>query len=485
MFNVIIYFIKCIIRKVFLIINLKTMTTEITKVTEAAEAKGLIETPEVTTSMNESKQSAWKLVEDKLSIAQNFLEQYPELLYLGIEWVQNTAALNTNSDSSSLAEHLCPWVDPSKLVELNKTLTTLVLQRLVEENKIEEFIGSNDDHHIEFLRPNPERVSELFKRIQDSLSGCKHSLSLSTTLAIHDAWKSPKVQQLISDPLEFDHEEILIKAINEAPNQFPSIWKLDENGKNLLLKLLGCQFQILQFNQLENTSASLESILELSDEEFELKMSEAALDLAWAAGAVTQSEAKTMITPVLEWFLSTWDILREIRQRGLNANDGYDLKLNDQATKYGFDISIPNQRAMTRIASMLRLTKSDDAQALLNAYEALPTEQIDTITKELNTSWLEWKKSIKLEFLPDLLLNTQSRTKSLSGTIEEVMPSIYSLVANWREYLNSSNKWDTNGEFTIWIRQLAILAKTQKMSEYTPIRKHTQNNYAWVDIKKK
>lgn len=236
-----------------------------------------------------------------------------------------------------------------------------------------------------------------------------------TDLAINDLGKlgalQDRVKQFSNLPGSVDHDVLMLRGLSEDATLSPSFWALMPEQRELVLDGLRSGVNISQIMQLENVPASLTGLAEISEPARKLHMFHSLYDLAGAAGHKVQNGSVTVSEPTLQNYRNVIESLEGLGT-DKTAQEAYDEYVSRKAFEFGLDARVPEDYAVTRLATMMRKSNPEEAQQIRAVFEGLHVNTQAILTAELTRSGIDDGIATLIYYAPALLLNLQQQAET-------------------------------------------------------------------------
>lgn len=278
-------------------------------------------------------------------------------------------------------------------------------------------VRSHADDTLEILREAGE--------LAGAAPGNAEAVGVDALIAytvLNDLGKVKSVVAKINDELqrhgeaaEIDHDKILRIALERYPEVAPSFARLPEPLQKVFVASLSADFNFGQLLQAENVPASLLGLVGMEQRALDFYMLHVLFDIAGAAGHVRHDGSVVMTESTYRGFEIGWEAVRELT-RGASASEVYDAFLTNKVAPLGIDASTKQGRAIGRIACMLRMSSTAEADGLKKAFAELPRAERAILEKELNQTGIGDGFATLLYYAPATLANAK---KALADAGEE------------------------------------------------------------------
>ncbi|MCB9027387.1 MAG: DUF1152 domain-containing protein [Bdellovibrionaceae bacterium] len=382
------------------------------------------------------------------------------------------------------AKNLSEKIFGLKHIEFDRTITGLLVIKWLLTDDFEIFTAPQDTNN-KLTKDNFKELS-LFTR--EILSENNAIDAMLTYMTLSDLGKVTEVIDRIKNEMgnvNVDHDKVLIKALKEKPEWFPSFQRLSETYKNRIVHGLQAEFNVAQFVQGENVPASLSGLRGLDQADLDLYLLHSIADIAGAAGHINSQGSMVLNNPTYENFRNAVKSLQALSE-GSSEIEVYNAHLRLKAESLNqLNRSNPSalilnhdsieHRSIIRLAAMLRINDSEKLNALIDSYLNHPAKFI--LNKVMNISGMEDLNSILLYYSPALLKNItdayikdqkfRSDLISYKAGLDKglsIMAELYQLGQSHIKNVKGS------GVFTLQISDIAEAAKTPQVIDEMSIR---------------
>jgi hypothetical protein len=468
---------------------------------------------------------------DPVEIISTVYQRYPEMGWLtGDVNITPESSISPDPSKKTIGEQIFPGMAKESVVEFNRTAVGILNLVWVMQGDYESFTACQKSEvklsreSFEELRrytlsilPEVEdfrtmiiymvindlgKIPQFIEKVRAKKIG---SLALNTVtigsalnaIAEFAMGKSSGLISGIASDLnktlgaeDVDHDVVLVQGLQAAPEQSPSFLELRGKDRGTLLTGLQARFNIGQFIQGENVPASLEGLHGTDKRGLDFYLLHALYDIAGAAGQFVQNGSAVMTEPTYQGFKLANGSINELLQ-GKSMTEVYDLFLEQKMGPCGLDISQPQQRAVARLACMLRYSNQQEVAEMQDAFASLHPNIQAILEQELNRSGVDDGFATILYYSPAVLANT---LKSFQGDKKQALILGFTTLAQvYQEARISLKKRPGNGVFTVMSKDLATLASqdpTKLQTSKFGIKKIGENaevsigEYATVDSAK-
>lgn len=384
------------------------------------------------------------------------VQLYPEMKWLTGEVHATPEGILSDTLNDSLSKQLFG----KQHIEFDRTANGIAFLNWVLGRRYDEFIQPQGAL-LKLSRESFDRLHEYTKRI---LKTPEDVDAMITYMVINDLGKIDSIVKYVETTLgvkDVDHDKILFKALKQHPEISPSFQRLSSHHKALILNGLEANFNIGQFMQGENVPASLAGLSGLDKESLDFYLLHALSDLSGAAGHVKSVGSVVMTDHVFRNFESAVKAIEGF-SKGHSPKQVYNNFLADRAAGLGLDVSKPTERAMTRIALMLRASTPTEAKEIEEVFSALPKNVQAILTHELNLSGIEDGTAILLYYSPATLANAKAALKNAGDPLASrhgLEIGLMTFARLFQEGRIEAKGRQGNGVFTVFLGKIAEAAK--------------------------
>jgi hypothetical protein len=412
------------------------------------------------------------------SVLRQFMADYPELAMLAGNVAATPEGLIVPNGDQKLSELLyC-----EQKIELDRTLVgVLCLKWLLEKD-----YGSFTACQPEAVRLTPESFEELSFYTEEVINKPVMQQALTTFLiirnlakinaegldsmvtymGINDLTKISAVVEDIKNQWEVenvDHDKLLFWALQHHPEISPSFLRLEPEYRKLILESLSAEFNVGQFIQGENVAASLSGLWRLTTDALNFYLLHAVCDVAGAAGHVNQKGSVVMTEPTWQGFKMAIHSLCKLTEGVASPLSAYDHYLGERAALVGFDLNNETDRALTRIACMLRSFDLESGKKIRSVFSTLPANIQSLLTQELNRNGVDNGWASLLYYSPAALANAQAAFKEQQDPewFEKGLEvGLLAFGRAFHEGMVATKGRKGSGVYTLMVSDLAVQAKT-------------------------
>ncbi len=356
-----------------------------------------------TVSTGETK----KEVASSVKIVKSLVEKYPEMGWLTGNVDATPEASIVEQTEGTIGKQIFPNLDKQNLIEFDRAAVGILALQWAMNGDYENFTACQKKS----TKLTSESFAKLQKYTKEILQNPEDFKAMETFMVINDLGKIRSVVEGIAEKsgvTDVDHDKILLVGLEQYPDISPSFQKLSSRHKELILNGLKTKFNIGQFIQAENVPASLEGLMDIDRESLKFYLLHALYDIAGAAGQSVQNGSVAMNEPIYENFRLAIDSLEKLGERQ-NSDETYNAYLNRKAEKFGLDISIPVDRAVTRICCMLRSSNAEQAQEVAQVFSRLSQNIRAILENDLNMRGTNDGIATLIYYAPAFLANLQKK----------------------------------------------------------------------------
>lgn len=205
---------------------------------------------------------------------------------------------------------------------------------------------------------------------------------------------------------QVDHDKILLDALMHHPEIAPSFARLTPHYQKVIVDGLKPVFNMGQFLQAENVPASLSPLVGLDRDALDFYMIHVLFDIAGAAGHGKQNGSVIMTEPTYHGFRAGIEALGGLAE-DKSVKQVYDGFLRVKADGLDLPMSSPTERAVVRLACMMRLTSPAEGKSLADTYASLSANTRAILDKELNVAGIGDGFATLLYYAPAALANAK------------------------------------------------------------------------------
>ena len=334
--------------------------------------------------------------------ATKLLQAYPELAWL----TGDVNATPEGNGSVAQATTLSEQIFGQKHIEFDRTAVGIMVLKWVLSSDYTAFTACQPDS-AKLSRDHFEELRDYVVKVLPD----QHAVdAMVTYMVINDLGKIKSIVADVRSKLgveNVDHDKILLAALQRSPEISPSFDRLSDHFRQLIINGLKAEFNIGQFIQGENVAASLNGLAGLDPKSLDFYLLHAMCDIAGAAGQVKQNGSLVMTEPTYQGFTVAIESIEKMAG-GLGAKEVYDYYLSQRAQTLGFDISVPKDKALTRICCMLRVSDSNRATQVQKAFDGLPENTRALLEQQLNRSGVDDGFATLVYYAPAILVNAQA-----------------------------------------------------------------------------
>ena len=183
-------------------------------------------------------------------------------------------------------------------------------------------------------------------------------------------------------------------------------------------------------------------------------------DIAGAAGQSVQNGSAVMNEPTYENFRLAIASLERLEE-SQTPDEAYDTFLAQKAEKLGLDISVPADRAITRICCMLRTSTVDQAQEITQVFVELPQNTRAILENDLNTKGTDDGIATLIYYAPAFLANLQnkfSESGEVNASKKALALGLETFARVFQEARIANKEKEGNGVYTVMASPLAKVA---------------------------
>lgn len=405
--------------------------------------------------------------------AAKLFERMPELLLLAGA-VQATPE-GAGSGKGSISEKIFG----QKHIEFDRTAVGISVLNWILQDDYEHFTECQPEG-VRLSRESFDELRDYTCRVLQSNDGTEALLALivlsRTGMVRTDAWAAMVAFMAVNDLTKIDevvhgiekqhgisdvdHDKVLYRALTANPDVSPSFARLLPEFKNMILEGLSAEFNIGQLMQGECPAGSLRKVSTLSSAALDFYLLHAFCDIAGAAGHMNEKGSLVMTEPTYRSFKLAVESLEKLRE-GRGIEEVYWDYFRKRADQYGLDVSRPAERALTRVACMLRLSNEAEVRTLKGAFESLPQNVQGILTRELNMNGTQDGQAILPYYAPAMFANLRKAFSSEPDGLEKGFSlGLVSLARAFQEGRHVlRERRGSCGVFTLFLSKIAELGK--------------------------
>ncbi len=433
---------------------------------------------------------------DPVQIISTVYQRYPEMGWLtGDITITPEASHSRDDDKKTIGEQIFPHMTREDVVEFDRTAVGILNLIWVLQGDYEAFTQCQKAE----VKLSRESFNELRRYTQAILPEVEDLRAMIIYMVINDLGKIPQfiekvrtkrasklaldtitlgeaVRSLtaytvkkdlglikqISDKLDkdlgaesVDHDVALVEGLQTAPEESPSFLNLAGKDRENLLTGLQARFNVGQFIQGENVPASLAGLHDINQRGLECYLLHALYDIAGAAGQFVQNGSAVMTEPLYQGFKLAIESINELLQ-GKSLVEVYDSFLNKKMGPCGLDIAEPQQRAIARLACMLRYSTKEEVAELQDVFANLHPNIQAILKQELNKNGVDDGFATLIYYSPPILANT---IKSHKGNRSEALNlGLTTLARIYQEARIAIKNRQGSGVYTLMAKNLGDLA---------------------------
>jgi len=307
------------------------------------------------------------------------------------------------------------------------------------------FLNDNYEKLVSVQKPEVKLTRARFDEIRAYIKKVVHNEesldAMITSMVINDLGKVTKISLETKKQTgvnSVDHDVVLLAALNGKSSVSSSFDKLSKHYKTVIMKGLEAKFNLGQFVQAENVAASLDGMKSLvgDQESLDFFLVHALIDIAGVAGHKTQDGSMLLTEPLATSFYNGIEALRGFGQ-GKSSAQVYDYFLAMKGRTLGLSIDTPENKTAIRLATMLGLTKADDAALVIQALKHLPDNTRAILNREMNLYGTNDGEAILIYYAPAIISNIRAAIdkKGGQGLTKESLGLAFTTLA--RIYMNA------------------------------------------------
>lgn len=456
---------------------------------------------------------------DPVAIIDTVFRRYPEMGWLtGDVTITPEASFTADPTKKTIGEQIFPGMPKESVVEFNRTSVGILNLIWVLQNDYDSFTACQKQD----VKLTRESFEELRRYTLAILPEAEDLRSMIVYMVINDLGKIPafidkvrtkrasalalesitlgsalraltgyavrkdlglvtEITDKLNDDLgaeSVDHDVALVEGLQTAPEEAPSFLALAGRERKTLLTGLQARFNIGQFIQGENVPASLAGLRNSDQRGLEFYLLHALYDIAGAAGQFVQNGSAVMTEPTYQGFKMAIDSINQLLQ-GKSFVEVYDLFLQRKMAPCGLDTAKPTERALARLACMLRTSNPAEVSELQAVFADLHPNIRAILEQELNRNGVDDGFATLIYYSPAILANT---VKSFKGEKKEALTlGLTTLARIFQEARISIKKRPGSGVYTVMAKDLAALA-AQDPSKFNSARVNIEQRGADAEV---
>ena len=425
-----------------------------------------------------------KEVPQSVEIINSLTNKYPEMGWLTGNVEATPEASLQDQVEGTIGKHIFPDLEKKDLIEFDRTAVGLLTLHWVANGDYASFTACQKGP----TKLTPEGFVKLQEYTKSILQNPDDFEAMEIFMVINDLGKVKGVAESIAEKSgvrDVDHDKMLLVGLEQHPDISPSFQKLSPRHKELLLNGLKTKFNIGQFIQGENVPASLEGLKGIDEESLRFYLLHALYDIAGAAGQSVQNGSVVMNEPTYENFRLAIDSLEKLGE-GQTSNEAYGAYLAKKAEKFGFDVSIPADRATTRICCMLRTSNAEQAREVSEVFAGLPQNTRAILEQDLSMRGTDDGIATLIYYAPAFLANLQkkfSESGEPNSSKKALVLGLSTFARVFQEARITNKGKEENGVYTVMASPLAKVAAENPEKLLTQeIRLKTVGNDAEIEL---
>lgn len=378
-----------------------------------------------------------------------FCEKYPEMNWLTGSVNATPEGIVEKDNEQSISKSLFKETH----MEFDRTAVGCLCLKWVFFEEYEKFVECQDSGKLS--RESFDRLVKMTKEILNTEELMKTALFFAI---INDLGKVKSIEKDFGVDT-IDHDEILLKALDQNPDRFVSFKKLSPASKKMILEALKAKFNMAQFIQGENLAGNVTGLKKLEKSVLRMYLLHALYDTAGAAGHIKNNGSLVMKEDTYRDYEAAITALVQVLD--LSEMEIYQQYIEMRAISLELDAYDEIGKAAIRLCCMLRIHNPKDAKKVYDALNGF--EQRDTLFRELNRNGIT-DSGILIYYSPALLLNCQSALSQDSSINEEALnlglSTLFKIFQLVRQHVNNSTK--KKGVYTVDVSEVANVAKNPK-----------------------
>jgi hypothetical protein len=396
---------------------------------------------------------------------QGMIGKYPELLMLTGSANATPEATFAESAELSIGQTLFPHLAKTDLIEFDRTVLGLLALHWVLSGAYGAFTAcQKGDDKLEYAQ---------FKALRDFtlrvLCSPERIEALEVYLVINDLGKVKSLVEMMEQKVgmvSVDHDLILAEALRRFPEVSPSFSSLSNEYQQSIISGIASGFNLGQFVQAENVTASLAGLNQVDRKSFDFFAVHSLFDTAGAAGHAVQNGSAVFSNSTVGNYMLAVKIIQEtVYEPSCPKYAAYDRYLYLKAV----NLALLNEResqedmiwAVARLCCQTRISQPEKAKQLLEVFEKLPRNTQAILVKELNKKGTDDGWAILIYYAPALLLNLK---RTLLPPEENKIYFALCLLARLYQHARILiRRRAGNGIFTVMASEIAKVAAENPM----------------------
>lgn len=395
----------------------------------------------------------------ELERAMQLVDEYPELSWMVGEGMHATPERSADSAGATVGQQLFPDADKSELIEFNRTFVGVRAMDWMLDGDHAAFTACQPEP----ARLTPQTFNELGEHARGILSDEQARKAMETFVVTNDLGKIGEfvdaVREMPDAPDTVDHDVLMLHGLSRNPDLSPSFAALSPEYQRMILDGLGTEFNLGQFMQAEGVPASLSGLTGVDKDSRDFYLLHTLFDLAGAVGQSVQNGSVTVTESTArnyEYALEALDGL----ENGKTVDEVYTDYVAKKAEEFGIDLDTDSDFAVTRLATMLRMSTPEQAEKVRAVYNSLPPNTRTILDTELNMSGTDDGVASLIYYSPALLANLQKKAGGDTSAWDEAMQTGFTTLARVYQQARARKvvRDTPNGVQTVLISDLAAAA---------------------------
>ena len=333
----------------------------------------------------------------ELNIIKRTIRKYPEIMDLIGKVHFTPENYGAKNETITFGQYLFDDTSPEELKEFDRTVLSVLLYHYIIDNRYEKFVEAQDEDN-KLTRDNFNKIREF---MLTNFNTKEKKELLTYFIVINDLGKSQKIiDKLKAKGIESVDHDLLLEYLLKF-DMLPSMKKFSDESKKTLINVLNNGINIGQYIRSECVDYSFNKVLNLNNEEKNLMIGEALLDIGGVYGHFGNLKGSKLLNQsTVNSLLLAIKVLSTCDDKTKLFNEFLEEKANQMNIKTS-DYKI--KKAITRICLLMGIHNKEEITIVeneivdnLNEYSLL----IDELNK---TGYNE--TAILLYYAPSLLGN--------------------------------------------------------------------------------
>ena len=291
----------------------------------------------------------------ELNIIKRTIEKYPEIMDLVGEVHFSPENYGNKNASMTYGRYFFPDAASDDLKEFDRTILSVLLYHYLIDNRYEKFVEVQGNGDNKLTRENFDKIRNF---MLTNFNTKEKKELLTYYMVINDLGKSKKViEKLKAKGVESVDHDLLLSYLLHF-DMLPALNKFSEESKKALINVLNNGINVGQYIQGECVDYSFNKVLNLNNEEMNLMLAEAILDIGGVRGHFGNLKgSESLNQSTVNNLLLATKVLSTCKDQTKIFNEF----LGEKANQMHINSSNPKVRkAVTRICQLLRLYRQED-----------------------------------------------------------------------------------------------------------------------------